>query len=74
MSSPDHAPGAPWGDEASERLLPVYCVHEIRWEPTQAGYVPQTIDADHPDLPCRDVGAIPPTCQPVIGYDPNDPK
>jgi hypothetical protein len=44
MTDHDHAPGAPWGDEAADRLLPVYCVHGVKWEPEQAGYVPQTVD------------------------------
>lgn len=72
----DHVlpPGAPAGDEAASRLLPVWCTHGIRWEPEQAGYVPQTIDEQHPDLPCREVGAIPPGCHPVTGYDPKDPR
>ena len=75
VSDHDHdlPPGAPRGDAEAEHLLPVWCQCGVRWEPTQAGYVPQTVDSDHPNLPCRDVGSIPSTCQPVIGYNPDDP-
>lgn len=68
------APGSPYGDELADQLLPVWCCHGTRWEPTQAGYVPQQVDDAHPDLPCRDVGSIPPSCHPVIGYDPDNPR
>lgn len=73
-----HYPGGPWEPAElmpwASRLLPVWCVHAIRWEPEQAGYRPTVIDLEHPDLVCRDVGAIPETCSPIYGYNPKDPK
>lgn len=63
-------PGTPMGDRNAPELAPVWCAHGHRWTPTTAGYAPDIVDEAHPDVPARDVGSIPPTCQPVQAFDP----
>lgn len=65
-------PGTPRDAPAPEQLAPVWCAHGIRWTPEVGGYRPDTIDAAHPDLLCRDYGAIPEVCHPAVPHPPAD--
>jgi hypothetical protein len=65
-------PGTPTGDQMQGIAAPVWCCHAVEWRPEPGGYRPQHTDPAHPDLLCRDPGAIPETCQPVTAYDPRD--
>jgi hypothetical protein len=69
---PDQLAPAPPGTPHShrEQLADVWCRHGIRWQHEAAGYLPEQIDTEHPDIPCLDVGAIPRACQPVTAFDP----
>ncbi|WP_232665977.1 hypothetical protein [Pseudonocardia sp. TRM90224] len=71
---PDAVNSAPTGTPPAHRsrAADVWCAHGIRWTHEDEGYLPQTEDAQHPPVPCREVGAIPEACQPTTAYDPAD--
>jgi hypothetical protein len=63
-------PGTPHAER--EQVADVWCRHGIRWRHEAAGYLPDHVDTAHPDVPCREVGAIPRDCQPVTAFDPDE--
>jgi hypothetical protein len=64
LSDPDAPPGSP--PMVRSLAAPVWCVHGVRWEVTDVGYVADDAmagpHAGHRD-PALDVGSIP--CQPT---------
>lgn len=69
--SHDQPAGQPYGAAHAPALQPVWCIHGVRFEPDEDGYyVPNEVDAEHPDIPCGSVGSIPRTCHPVSAFDP----
>lgn len=62
----DAPPGTPVQEQVARHAADVWCVHGVRWQATDAGYVADdALNSKHlgHDDPAQDAGAIP--CQPT---------